>query len=183
MILNNHIFCFSKNEGDKEDDYVKINLQIIKFMSPDFLKVPIIFTEGGYVENRTVQKQLINTKRALVKIFEKAGEYSIAVNLQVVPVSFLLYYIHRCNCLDKKSKGQEFVPFESTAEAHVNFFNQHFEHTTDGCEFHNDCDNKKNCCLSKVRRFGFKLAELCCQPKKYPLIEGCHYPMGYNVKT
>jgi hypothetical protein len=170
---------------DHEDNYVEILLKISKFLSSDFQRSPVFFTEGGFIDNRTTQKLLINTTRALKKIFEKAGEYEIADDLKVLPISFLLYYLHRCKCRDQQANGQEDIDeIDSTTKAHETFYaNENYEYSTEGCEYHDENDNKKNCCLSKVRRFGYKLAELCCDRNKYQLIEGCHYPVGYTIEA
>lgn len=170
--------------NDQEDDYIEILMKIIQFLKPDFSLVPIFFTEGGFMETFSNQKILINIHRSIRKIFEKAGEYSIAEeHLKVAPISFLLYYIHRYINLDKKEMGENVgAEISCTTEAHDIFYsNENYEHSTDGCDYHNETDNKKNCSLSKVRRYGYKLAELCSQKHKYPLIEGQHYPHGYQI--
>lgn len=148
---------------------------MIHFLKDVYNEKSIFFCEGG-LDKVPDMKVLINIQRALKKIFEKAGEYSIADELQVVPVSMLFYYLHNYSIKNK----EEHVPFQSPAEAHEAFYaSNDFEVTTDGCEYHNEIDNKKHCCLSKVRRAGYSLAKFCSQPEKYPLIEGCHYPHGY----
>lgn len=172
----------------KEDDYpenpAEILLKLVQFTNKHFGGFPIFFTEGGYVDNRAEQKKLINTERIIKQLFEKNVEYEIAKKLMVVPIPFLMYYIHNCNAKDQKMmEGKKLNPLESTTDAHKIFYaSKHFEFLTEGCEYHNEID-KSTCCLSKVRCLGYSLAEYCSQPHKYQLIEGNHFPLGHVANS
>lgn len=175
-----HKFQLPTND-DKESDYIKILLSILDILEHDndFADgFPIIFTEGG-TKSLPEQKLLINSRRSMVKIMEESSEYKIASDLQIYPLSMLVYYLDKV--ISKAHRKDEH--FKSIDEAHVNLdFAMHdYEVTTEGCVFHNELDAKKNCCLSKVRRFCYALAKLFSNPRKYPFIEGKHYPVGYNV--
>lgn len=173
-------------KGAKESDYIQVLLQMIDILENDdqFEEgFPIIFTEGN-TKGLPEQKLLINTQRAMVKIIEKCCEYKLATDIKVYPLSMLVYYLDKVISLEKNLDATGKVQsYQNVAEAHVNFdFAMHdYEVTTEGCDFHNEIDAKKSCCLSKVRRFSYALAKLFSNPQKYQFVEGRHYPEGYNA--
>lgn len=163
---------------DKEQNYIQVLLKMIRFLRPEFNEMPIFYTEGGTINNRTEQKLLINTKRALERILEKSGEYEIPDEIQVFPLSYLFHRLHKCI---KSEQGMKSTIVD-VDQAHLEFKeNQFYKFITDGCDFHNIKEKQTACCLSKVRRYGYTLAQFCSQPNKYPLIRGQHFPLDYEI--
>lgn len=161
---------------DKEESYIEVLLKIIRFLRPEFNELPMFFCEGGTIDNRSEQKLLINTRRALKKILEEAGEYEIAHDLQVFPLSYLFHRLQKCI---NEAKG---LSIGNVDDLHFEYKeNQFFTFNTEGCEYHDAKDRSKFCCLSKVRRFGYSIAHFCAQPCKYGLIPGQHFPKNFYV--
>lgn len=172
------------SKHDKESDYIKVLLQIIDLLDHDADEddgFPIIFTEGS-TNILPDKKLLINTQRAMVKIIEQTSEYKVASELKVYPISMLVYYLDQKFRREKQYAADNSESYRDINEAHVSFdFAMHdFEVTTEGCEYHNEMDAKKHCCLSKVRRYCYALVKLFANPLKYKLTEGRHYPEGYK---
>lgn len=160
-----------------ETNYMTMLETIIKFLHP-MKKLPIFFAEGN---TRDDKKTLNETSRTINKIFYESQEDDMLDDIKIYPIEELFFMLHRMIVIVKNRRnGTNDGQFPSVVSAAETFKNDSFAHVTQGCEFHNNCETAKFCCLSKVRRFGYNIAKWCSDPAKYPLIAGQHFPLQFE---
>lgn len=156
-------------EGEK--DYMAILEKFIQFIHP-MAKLPIFFSEGNTRESPIPWRK---TRKVLEKIFYHSLEDDLIDDIKVYPLEELLFVLNRITTLTNK-----ITPFPSIVSAAEQLNQDCFEYSTAGCDFHESIDKSANCSLSKVRRAGYIFAKYCCNPEKYPAVEGAHFPIGYT---
>lgn len=177
---NSHKYSLPPNcEG--ETCYMKILERMVKFLHP-MEKLPIFFTDGSTIND---QASFQETKKVVKKIFFESQEDDILADIKIFPMDELLYQLQMVT-VDCKNRlnGTNEPKFPSVVYAADKFNHDNsieFCYTS-GCDFHEKEDASKDCCLSKVRRFGYIIAKWCSNPTKYELISGKHYPENYIPK-
>jgi hypothetical protein len=166
----------------EEGSYILILQKIIEFIHP-LSDLPMFFAEGSKDGNH---EALFNTQRAFKKIFSQACEYQIADELKVYSISDLFYFLRNSYARRMEQFNNEIVhKFANTTTAHETFTRAEGLHlyNISGCAYHHEMDCIQHCCLSKVRRYCYIIANFCSNSINYPLVEGRHYPKGYLAKT
>jgi hypothetical protein len=179
-----HKYPIPKSKGcpnGEESSYILILDKIVKFMMP-FDGIPMFFANGHSTCNHD---DLLNTQRALCKIFEEAREFQIARELKVHSVSDLFYRLQKdyVKNIRISSPGSRFQELVCVDDAH-NIFTRTdvmFHYSVTGCDYHYEQDCVQHCALSKVRRFCYIISAFCSNMAKYPLVKGSHYPEMYNI--
>lgn len=164
-----------------ETNYLNILMKIIDFMPQDE-EFPILFTEGCD-ENTADARVLNSTKRILEHIFEKAQEYQIASELRVYSIMELFYYLKEVITEAKNYNDPSLreKSFRDISEA-IQIFKQtetSFKYAALACDYHESVDVIVHCCFSKCFRYGYILSKWCCQPEKYDLKPGSHFPKSH----
>lgn len=177
-----HKYRISSNEENVDDDdgessFILILLKIMDFINDDE-DFPVLFTDSGDSKNN----ELHLVERALVKIFEGGCEYQIASELKVTSVQDLFYYLNKVanDSSDETERIQTFLSYPNAVE-HFSRSRSVFQFIAKGCPFHEYHDISRHCSLSKVTSYAYIISKFCVNPTKHPLIEGRHFPMGYQV--
>lgn len=171
----------NRQENIGEKNYINILQSILNFLSP-LDDIPIFFTEGTNPNENDI---LESTRRVMMKIFEESGEFSVAKQLKIYSITDLLFYLRNYITRQNKMKDPscDETKFRSEISADEEFKKQEsvLQFVTNGCNHHKTLDVTVDCCLSKVKRFGYVLAKFCSDKTQYPLIQGRHYADGYKL--
>ncbi|KAG5684270.1 hypothetical protein PVAND_013506 [Polypedilum vanderplanki] len=166
-----------------EKDYFEIMIKIINFLHP-FDEIPIFFTEGN--DDIFVEKSILaETQKIMKRIFEEVLEFDAARKLKIYSIDELLFYLKNLNVEIEKEINPECQdePFISIVDANANFrkVSNEYSFNTKGCEFHEKVDALQNCCLAKVRGYGYTIAKWCAINEKYELKPGKHFPESDRI--
>ncbi|CAG9804811.1 unnamed protein product [Chironomus riparius] len=168
-----------------ESSYLLILMSILDFIDPiedaPIDDLPLFFTEGSSVND---YNKLISVQKAFVRIFEKAGEYDIASDLKLYSVVDLFYYLNEVSNTSVVYPEDKNEKFSSLTHADESFrrADRLFGYLAKGCDFHEENDVLRSCCLSRVRSYGYILSKYCVNSVKYPLIEGKHFPKDFHIE-
>lgn len=159
-----------------ETDYMKILEKIVKFLHP-FDKMPILFTEGNVLQN---PRSLIETKHVVEKIFYEAQEDSMMSYVKIYAIDELFFMLQKMSVIAKNRLNEKADKiFPSIFYAADKFQADRYCHLTTGCEFHNNIEADPHCCLSKVRRYAYTIAQWCSDETRFPLVAGKHRPAEF----
>lgn len=168
------------SEDHSERNYSDIVEKIAKFLSP-ITEFPFFIAIGCKSDE---YESMLTTQRALQTIFKKAGKFAFGLELQVYSACDLLFCL-RSSLVEttkhRSNQNSKIKPFSSYIEAHDFFVKTEcfYLYSVEGCKFHMDNDVLEHCCLTQARRCGYVLSINCCNPLKYNLVGGCHYPKSY----
>lgn len=163
---------------DGEKDYMTMLETMIRFIHP-LDKLPVFFTEGYDTKKDSMSK----TRKIVERIFYESAEDDMMADVKIYPIEYLFQILQRATITNiNRLNDTNEKPFSSISFAANKFYNNQYEYSAHGCQFHYDKDCTQHCCLSKVRRYGYMMAEYCANKDRFPLQEGQHYPRGYNPK-
>lgn len=158
-----------------EHDYHSIFNKLMEFLvgaGGKVTNIPPIFVESG---SKNVDLEAV--RMTLNKIVAEES-YSHNIEFRVFPLEHLLYRLHKKSVEVRCAKFQTTdKPFSSVHMAKEMLNRDDFLYSDLGCEFHSEIDNSANCCLSKVKRWGFRLSQLCLDADRDKLVPGQHIPM------
>lgn len=173
------------DSADGETDYIEILMQIVEFLKSE-KTMPIFWTEGN--PDVSNQKTVFdNTTKVLKLIFDNAGEYEISAELKIYPIDELFFYLIKQLVEVKKLQDEDTDDLDSFSS--IQFANDRFKRTdydfayigSLSCDYHFEKDAVVNCCLSRVKRYGYIIAKWCSQDDKYEIREGHHYPKHCDI--
>lgn len=146
---------------DGETDY---KIKILDFIGKHDSRnqIPPLFVETGHVG--------IDIKAA-VKTLGKITAQTGNVVFRVYPLEELFYRLH------KILEGNKTGELLSTVSAHDVLSRDTFTHFDIGCKFHQMKDANHECCLAKVKSWGFSIASYCLDEEFDVLIAGRHKPI------
>lgn len=98
-------------ENDPANDYIQIFVRFLNYLEPRTMFPKVFFAYGSFIDD----EDFTISDRVIRKILEESGEYSIAADLKIYPVHYLLYYL---KFFVLKEQGEEDGGFESVKEAY-----------------------------------------------------------------
>lgn len=166
----------SECEKETNNEYMRILEAMIKFLHP-LDKLPIFFTEGNTRDNQTT---LTETRMIISKIFYESQEDDLIEDLKIYPIEELLFKMQRMSVvINNRRNGTNDEQMPSIIYASSAFNDDNFMYLTKGCDIHKEKDVAQFCCLSKVRRYGYKISQWCINENRSALKEGKHFPHGF----
>lgn len=144
-----------------ETNYEIILQKILDFIGDD---KPLIFVESGHVED-----QIKAAMKTLEKITLEAGEDSVF--FRVYPMEELFLRLH--------NKLSNDISFPSITYTLDKISRQNFTENDIGCDFHQKEDANSQCCLAKVKSWGYTIARCCLD--KTVMIPGRHKPASTRL--
>lgn len=99
---------------DNKDSYYDILCKILKFLRP-VNKFPLIFFTDGDMKH--YEDDFLKNERILKKFLLECGEYYVAHEIKVYPVSFLLYYMRKYALLAQGVPEMEDAVFKTEEDA------------------------------------------------------------------
>lgn len=152
---------------DGETDYKIILKKILGFIdrNKSSKRMPPIFVKPGLVASEI--KAAVKT---LDKICSEAGEDDIF--FRVYPIEELIVRLHKmCTTEDSES-------LKSVVRVEDKMSRECFTDYDIGCEFHQQLDVNNQCCLAKVKAWGFSIARYCFYEDRDE-IPGRHAPINF----
>lgn len=160
---------------DAEHDYHFIFNKVMEFLigvGGKVNNIPPIFVESG---SKNVDLEAV--KMTLNKIVAE-GSDSYNIEFRVYPLEHLLHRLHKKSVEDRCANYHTTdKPFSSVHMAKEMLNRDEFLYSDLGCNFHSEIDNSAHCCLSKVKRWGFRFSQLCLDADRDKLIPGLHIPL------
>lgn len=168
--IKEHRYSLPKFDEEDKTDYYDLLEKILGFIDGD--ELPIFYCQN---ELNTNEKKVQLT---LNKILHETCENAMLEHLKIYPVEHLLFHLHVKITEMKKSeeenptKKRKLVEMPSKVFAEREFKNYCM---ANGCDYHAEKDATRFCALTKVRGFGYILAEYCCDFDQYPKIPEQHH--------
>lgn len=163
-----------------ETNYLNILRDIVTFLQP-YDSFPILFAEKY---SKDYDKNIEKTIKTLEKICYESQEDDMIGNIKVYSIEELFFHLHKTSVLAKNRLNEtDNKPFSGIPIAVDQFQRSDipFSYISKSCDFHNEKDKTKDCCLSKVHRYGYVFSEWCADKNRYELQEGKHCPVGFRT--
>lgn len=166
----------SKESVSKYND---VFAEISKFLgvSPESKhpQFPPIFVHPGYDYQ---YEDLKATKLVLDTITVEAR---VNINFRVYPLEELLFRLVKMVNEFRTTEKPQHMNFESLNMAKSYLLLDRYSHKNIGCDFHNSADKSMHCCLAKVKRWCYIIAEkILDKQKSDKIVVGKHVPDTFD---